>query len=67
MAHLKLFVVRVWHPAAGGFRACVRRIEDDRASHFVHADELARFLACEAPNERDPDRGLDPPTHSQAT
>jgi hypothetical protein len=63
MAHLKLFVVRIWHPPAGGFRASVRRIDDNRMRHFVRADELARFLACDSPYERSPE----PPTDSQAT
>jgi len=41
---MKLFVVRVWRPQAGGFRANVRAVEQESACTFHTPEELARYL-----------------------
>ena len=40
-----LFLVRVWRPVAGGFRASVRGSDDEAARQFSDPQEVARYLA----------------------
>lgn len=40
----ELFLIRIWRPIAGGFRASARRMEDEETRYFSQPDEVARFL-----------------------
>ena len=44
MTRSELFVVRIWHQIAGGFRASVRRVDEEETRHFSQPDEVTRFL-----------------------
>jgi hypothetical protein len=46
MGESTLFVVRVWQ--RDGFRASVRRVDDEDTRLFGAADELARYLEASA-------------------
>lgn len=48
MTHSELFVVRIWHQIAGGFRASVRRVDEEETRHFSRPDEVTRFLTTAA-------------------
>jgi hypothetical protein len=48
MGETRLFVVRVWREA-DGFRASVRRVDDEDTRLFRGAAELARYLDGCAP------------------
>lgn len=52
MTHSELFVVRIWHQIEGGFRASVRRVDEEETRHFSRPDDFTRFLAAVA--ESDP-------------
>ena len=56
MSDPELFVVRVWHRLVGGFRASVRRVDDEQTHHFSRPEEVVRFLASATP----PDEPSDP-------
>ena len=60
MDEADLYLVRVWHEAPG-FRASVRRVDDERVHLFGDAEQLARFLALPV---SDPPSALGP-TQSQ--
>lgn len=45
MSDPELFVVRIWHRLATGFRASVRRVDTEQTQVFSQPDELARFLS----------------------
>jgi len=51
----ELFVVRVWRELASGFRASVRRVDEEQTHHFSQPEEMARFLsgAIEPTSARD--------------
>ena len=49
MVDSQLFVVRVWQALSGGFRASVRRVDDDQTHHFDRPDAVTRFLTDECP------------------
>ncbi len=53
MGESALFVVRVWRTIAGGFRASVRRDDDEQAHFFTAADDVMRFLEQGEPPARD--------------
>ena len=44
----ELFVVRIWHRLAGGFRASARRVDEEETHHFSQPEEIARFLSAAA-------------------
>jgi hypothetical protein len=44
MAEPAIYVVRIWHVLAGGFRASVRRVDDEVVCYFDAADALLHFL-----------------------
>lgn len=45
MVESELFVVRVWRQLSSGFRASVRRVDEDQTHHFSRPEEMALFLA----------------------
>ena len=45
-----LYLVRVWH-ADRGFRASLRRVDEEEAHVFHSADAMARFLAGSSGDE----------------
>jgi hypothetical protein len=47
MVDSQLFVVRIWHALAGGFRASVRRVDADETHHFDRPEAVTRFLSNE--------------------
>jgi hypothetical protein len=48
MTDSELFVVRVWRQLAGGFRASVRRVDEDEARHFTQPEEVTQYLSTVA-------------------
>lgn len=56
MTDPELFVVRIWRQLAGGFRASVRRVDDEEVRHFSQPDEVTRFLVAAA----EPEAGTEP-------
>jgi hypothetical protein len=46
-----LFVVRVWRPRAGGFRASVRRVDEEETRLFTEPADVAQFLDVCATDE----------------
>ena len=48
MGNTEIFVLRIWHAHEGGFRASVRRVDEDQSRLFSQADELTRFLCTAA-------------------
>ena len=65
MTHSDLFVVRIWHQIAGGFRASVRRVDEEETRHFSEPDQVTRFLASagrtEDPKSTGTAKPADPP------
>ncbi len=57
MVDSQLFVVRVWQALSGGFRASVRRVDDDQTHHFDRPDAVTRFLTDECPESTGTDCG----------
>ncbi len=53
MTHSELFIVRIWHQIAGGFRASVRRVDEEETCYFSRPEEVAQYLAALV----DPDAG----------
>ena len=45
MTDPELFVVRIWHQIAGGFRASVRRVDEEETRHFSDPGHVTSFLA----------------------
>lgn len=64
MTHSDLFVVRIWHQIAGGFRASVRKVDEEETRHFWAPDQVTSFLATAA-RAQEPESGdttpSDPP------
>lgn len=60
MSDTNLFVVRVWRQLASGFRASVRRVDNEQTNVFSQPDELARFLCAPAPASGDSDAPAQP-------
>ncbi len=58
MDEADLFLVRVWHQALG-FRASVRRVDEEQVRVFGDAEQLARFFATAA-SDAVPDDTTDP-------
>ena len=48
MTQSELFVVRIWHQSEGGFRASVRRVDEEETRHFSHPAEVTLFLTSAA-------------------
>ena len=48
MTNPELFVVRIWRQLAGGFRASVRRVDEEETRHFSQPEEVTRFLSAAA-------------------
>jgi len=44
MTDPEIFIVRIWRQLAGGFRASVRRADEDQPHLFTAATQVARFL-----------------------
>ncbi|MEO8344195.1 MAG: hypothetical protein ABI607_00735 [Betaproteobacteria bacterium] len=44
MTHSELFIVRIWHQIAGGFRASVRRVDEEETSYFSRPEEVTHYL-----------------------
>lgn len=63
MTRSDLFVVRIWHLIAGGFRASVRRVDEEETRHFTAPEDVARFLASAGRSDPNPD---EPPTREPA-
>lgn len=65
MTHSDLFVVRIWHQIAGGFRASVRRVDEEETRHFSEPDQVTSFLATagrtEDPVSTETAKPVDPP------
>ena len=40
----EIFIVRIWRQLAGGFRASVRRVDEEQPHLFTAAAQVARFL-----------------------
>jgi hypothetical protein len=53
MTHSELFIVRIWHQIAGGFRASVRRVDEEETCYFSRPEEVTHYLSTLA----DPDAG----------
>ena len=51
MSDPELFVVRVWRQLASGFRASVRRVDEEETRHFSEPDDVTRFLSAAAEPE----------------
>jgi hypothetical protein len=56
-----LFVVRVWRTIAGGFRASVRRDDEEQAHSFTAADQVARYFEQVEPPAQDGTSPTQPP------
>ena len=54
MTRSDLFVVRIWHRIAGGFRASIRRVDEEETRHFTRPEEVASFLASVGEQGPDP-------------
>jgi hypothetical protein len=65
MSETDLFVVRIWHRLATGFRASVRRVDNEQTQLFSRPDDLARFLSTppQACAEADAAAQPTPPDH----
>jgi hypothetical protein len=65
MGETDLFVVRIWHQLATGFRASVRRVDNEQTRLFSRPDDLARFLSTppQASTEGDAAPRPTPPDH----
>ena len=48
MTDPELFVVRIWRQIAGGFRASVRRVDEDEARHFTQPADVTQYLSAAA-------------------
>jgi hypothetical protein len=57
-----LFVVRVWR--ADGFRASVRRVDDEDTRWFKSAADVATYLEMSCKEEKRPGRAGAPPPAS---
>ncbi len=44
MTDPEIFIVRIWRQLAGGFRATVRRVDEEQPHHFTAAAQVTRFL-----------------------
>lgn len=44
MTDPEIFIVRIWRQLAGGFRASVRRVDEEQPHLFTAATQVARFL-----------------------
>ena len=53
MTDPEIFIVRIWRQLAGGFRASVRRVDEDQPHHFTAADQVVRFLEQVEPPAHD--------------
>ncbi len=40
----EIFIVRIWRQLAGGFRASVRRVDEEQPHLFTAATQVARYL-----------------------
>ena len=63
----ELFLVRIWHQLASGFRASARRVDEEETHHFSQPEEITRFLSaaaqhCAAPNDA-AERASPPPAN----
>lgn len=59
MVDSQLFVVRIWHALAGGFRASVRRVDADETHHFDRPEAVTRFLSDESQGPSGPASSAD--------
>jgi hypothetical protein len=53
MTDPEIFIVRIWRQFAVGFRASVRRVDEEQPHHFTAAAEMARFLEQVDPPAQD--------------
>lgn len=60
MSDTELFVVRIWHQLATGFRASVRRVDNEQTEIFSRPDELARFLSTPKQSSAEGDAAAQP-------
>lgn len=44
MTDPEIFIVRIWRQLAGGFRASVRRVDEEQVHFCTAADQVARFF-----------------------
>ena len=61
MTDPEIFVVRIWRQLAGGFRASVRRVDEDQPHLFTAATQVARFLEQVEPQAHSRIDTLQPP------
>lgn len=53
MTDPEIFIVRIWRQLAEGFRASVRRVDEEQPHHFTAVVEMARFLEQVEPPAQD--------------
>lgn len=53
MTDPEIFIVRIWRQLAGGFRASVRRVDEEEVHLCTAADEVVRFLEQVEPPAHD--------------
>jgi hypothetical protein len=61
MINPEIFIVRIWRQLAGGFRASVRRVDEEQPHHFTAAAQVTRFLEQVETPAHDPIDPLQPP------
>ena len=61
MTDPEIFIVRIWRQLAGGFRASVRRVDEEQPHLFTAATQVARFLEQVEPPAQDGSNRLQPP------
>ena len=67
MTDPELFVVRIWRQLADGFRASVRRVDDEETRHFSNPDEVTQFLSGTAASAAPAPGASDPPAATKPT
>ena len=60
MTDPEIFIVRIWRQLAGGFRASVRRVDEEQPHHFTAAAQVTRFLEQVEPPAEDASNPLQP-------
>jgi hypothetical protein len=53
MTDPEIFIVRIWRQLAGGFRASVRRVDEEEAHLCTAADQVARLFEQVGPPAQD--------------
>lgn len=61
MTDPEVFIVRIWRQLAGGFRASVRRVDEEKVHFCTAADQVARYFEQFEPPARDDTNPPQPP------